>query len=265
MQFIATCECCAHKIIVRNSLALRHSPRRFLELFNANNSGHKIDMSTKETAPGAITRRASKTDGASLAAQLNRTFTYYNNQVTLIIDQASNAETLAKWTECEILERRERLRGFQMHLDDIHKEAMCELDEQTQNDFNGLDGHFAQNEKIIATVAKLTERAMLIAAKPSTSAIAAIEKNNKIQVEVQQVDSSGNIQNVWGTFDGDFSKWRTFHDKWVASMHTNEKVKKVTKLQNLQAACIGDAKIALGEWEVIDDNYEKAFERLVSI
>lgn len=80
---------------------------------------------------------------------------------------------MAKRSECEILERRDRLKRFQGNLDVIHKEAMCALEELTQNDF---DGYFEQNEKIIAILAKLTERATLIAAKPSTSAIAALKK-----------------------------------------------------------------------------------------
>ncbi|XP_031637052.1 uncharacterized protein LOC116349652 [Contarinia nasturtii] len=48
-------------------------------------------------------------------------------------------------------------------------------------------------------------------------------------------------------------------------MHDNDKVKTIVKFQNLQAACVGPAKGALGEWDLTDENYSKAWERLQSI
>ncbi|RYE22562.1 MAG: DUF1759 domain-containing protein, partial [Sphingobacteriaceae bacterium] len=220
-------------------------------------------MGKDDKLPGKVTRSNSKTaeDGTSLATRLMKTYTYYTNQSKLVMDQASNAETLEKWSEGEVLERRDRLRRFHDSLDGIHMEAMCDLDDETQKNFEGYE---EMNDKIIATLVKLSDHATSIAKKDNPKANAAIDKD-KIRIEVQQTDSSGNIQNVWGPFDGDYSKWRTFHDKWVAHMHNNEKVKPVTKLQNLQAACIGDAKAALGEWDLTGDNYQRAWDRLLSI
>lgn len=90
-------------------------------------------------------------------------------------------------------------------------------------------------------------------------------KAEPIPIEVIQTDGKGNIPNLWGKFDGDYSKWRTFHDKWVATMHNEAKVKNIIKLQNLMAACVGSAKGTLGEWEISDDSYEKAWLRLCTI
>lgn len=43
------------------------------------------------------------------------------------------------------------------------------------------------------------------------------------------------------------------------------KCKTIVKFQNLQAACVGAVKGALGEWDLTDENYTKAWERLQSI
>lgn len=48
-------------------------------------------------------------------------------------------------------------------------------------------------------------------------------------------------------------------------MHENNAVKAIVKFQNLQAACVGSAKGALGEWDSTEENYIKAWERLRSI
>lgn len=62
--------------------------------------------------------------------------------------------------------------------------------------------------------------------------------NEKFHIEVQHTDAAGNVPNTWGTSDGDYSKWQSFRDRWLAAMHENDKIKAVTKFQNLKTACI---------------------------
>lgn len=83
----------------------------------------------------------------------------------------------------------------------------------------------------------------------------------KMQIEVQ----SANIENTWGTFNGEYENWQRFHDLFKAGVHENNRVKTIFKFQMLQAACVGEAKGALGEWNLIEANYEKAWNRLKSI
>ncbi|XP_055306802.1 uncharacterized protein LOC129571056 [Sitodiplosis mosellana] len=83
----------------------------------------------------------------------------------------------------------------------------------------------------------------------------------QFQVEVQTTDATGNVPNTWGTFNGEYSKWHSFRDRWL-TLHENKKVKTIVKFTNLQTACIGKAAGALGEWDLTEANYEKAWERL---
>lgn len=48
-------------------------------------------------------------------------------------------------------------------------------------------------------------------------------------------------------------------------MHNNKKISTIVKFQNLKAACKGAAEGALGEWDLTDENYPKAWKRLQSI
>lgn len=48
-------------------------------------------------------------------------------------------------------------------------------------------------------------------------------------------------------------------------MHANSKIKLVAKFQNLNTACIGEAAVAFGDWELTEENYIKAWKRLWKI
>lgn len=190
--------------------------------------------------------------------KLERNFNHYKKQANAIIDGTKDVDVFFKWSIEDLSVRQERLKKSLERLDDIVLEASGIPEAQSL-----CSGYEVLSDEIMLTLAKLSERAKQLGPKNDQPGTAAADK---VQVvEVQQLDSSGNIQNVWGYFNGDFSKWQTFYDKWMAHMHNNDRVKPVTKLQNLQAACTGDAKIALGEWEVTCENYKLAFDRLVSI
>lgn len=86
-----------------------------------------------------------------------------------------------------------------------------------------------------------------------------------VRVEVTQNDALSNIPDTWGKFNGDYSKWQSFRDRFMAAIHDNERVKPIFKFQYLQAACVDEAKGALGEWDLTESNYEKAWNRLQAI
>lgn len=222
------------------------------------------------------TRLASRAT-ASVATQLRKQQNYYENKIKHLIEQINNNAIFPQWTKGDISERQKMLNDWAKHLENIHIDVMCDLDDATQSDFREDE---TLSSSTISAKAKLANRLDEFNAPTSNQVDnASIDLNdvsvgndnalrigkNKIEIEVQQTDSNGNIPNVWGKFDGDYAKWKSFHDRWVASMHDNKKVKTIVKFQNLQAACVGEAKGALGEWDLTEENYSKAWERLQKI
>ncbi|XP_055314002.1 uncharacterized protein LOC129575099 [Sitodiplosis mosellana] len=199
---------------------------------------------------------------ATLAGQLKAKKERLEKKIERLIEQINNEELLKSWTEGGIYEQQSQLKDLSNQLEKILEEVLLELDSDSQRD---LKENQQLSENIISAKAKLFDSLKAInAEKPVQDDNASLDRN-KIKIEVTQTDATGNIPNIWGKFDGDYSKWKQFHDKWVATMHTNEKVKTIVKFQNLQTACVGDAVGALGDWDLTDENYAKAWERLQTI
>lgn len=164
------------------------------------------------------------------------------------------------YSKGELTELINRLSDVTSSLDNVNMHLTCEekltLAELKEN--SDLD------EEIINLKGKLRDRIDELSkqGKAQTSTQAGQEK---VQIEVQHTDAAGNVTNTWGTFDGDYAKWRSFRDRWQVAMHSNGKVQPVTKFQNLKTACTGDAAEALGDWDLTDDNYSKAWDKLKSI
>lgn len=70
------------------------------------------------------------------------------------------------------------------------------------------------------------------------------------------------IEKTWGDFDGTLSQWQGFHDRFKQAVHDNELIPRAFKFQHLQNSLKGRALAALGEWQLSDDNYNEAWERL---
>lgn len=67
------------------------------------------------------------------------------------------------------------------------------------------------------------------------------------------------------TFDGTYSKWREFKAQFVSQIHKKPNITNTDKMYRLKEALTGSAKLTLGSWEVNNENYLKAFEKLCSV
>lgn len=90
-------------------------------------------------------------------------------------------------------------------------------------------------------------------------------EQRKVLVEVQNADPLSSVTNTWGTFEGDYSKWHDFRDRFKAGVHDNPKVVVMHKYQLLKKAMVGSAARVLGSWQMTEANYQRAWERLCSI
>lgn len=85
---------------------------------------------------------------------------------------------------------------------------------------------------------------------------------NQLQPIVVQLQGVGKIENTWGEFDGDLSKWKSFHDRFKIAVHENHTIAKVFKFQHLCSSLKGYAATAINNWEQTEENYEEAWARL---
>lgn len=81
----------------------------------------------------------------------------------------------------------------------------------------------------------------------------------------QTTDILGNVQNTWGTFGGDYTKWASFRDLFKAAVHVKDHIPPIQKFQLLKAAIKGPAERTMGAWDLTEANYQKAWERLLSV
>ncbi|XP_055848963.1 uncharacterized protein LOC129921204 [Episyrphus balteatus] len=86
--------------------------------------------------------------------------------------------------------------------------------------------------------------------------------NRQIQVEVNMPFQQHDLNNTWGSFDGAYTKWIGFHDRFKAAIHDNPKVSPAFKFQYLKNSLVGRAARALGEWQLSEENYNEAWDRL---
>lgn len=84
----------------------------------------------------------------------------------------------------------------------------------------------------------------------------------QIAVQVQMPVRQQDIKNTWGEFDGSLTKWQGFHDRFVAAIHENSDVTPAFKFSYLKKSLTGKAARTMGEWQLTDDNYQEAWERL---
>lgn len=83
-----------------------------------------------------------------------------------------------------------------------------------------------------------------------------------VQPNMWQYPSWRAMENTWGEFDGTLIQWQGFHDRFKSAVHDNELIPRAFKFQHLQKSLKGRAATALGEWQLSDDNYNEAWERL---
>lgn len=69
----------------------------------------------------------------------------------------------------------------------------------------------------------------------------------RIQIDGIQHLLAQRQENVWGDFDGTYSKWASFRDLFNATIHENQYLTNAQKFQHLKKSLKGEAKEALGE------------------
>lgn len=166
------------------------------------------------------------------------------------------------WSKGMIEERlisfEENYKKFELHCVNIEcndwiEDEEAESDMRIENDIMELE-YYAIKAKLRDRLAELEPKVEI---QPKVS--------EPVRVEVTQNDALSNIPDTWGKFNGDYSKWQSFRDRFKAAIHDSERVKPIFKFQYLQTACVGEAKGALGEWDLTEANYEKAWNRLQAI
>ncbi|XP_067625894.1 uncharacterized protein [Eurosta solidaginis] len=83
-----------------------------------------------------------------------------------------------------------------------------------------------------------------------------------LAVQVNLPYRQHDMKNTWGDFDGTLTKWSGFRDRFVAAIHNNENVSPAFKFSYLNKSLVGKAARTLGEWQLTDDNYMEAWDRL---
>lgn len=78
------------------------------------------------------------------------------------------------------------------------------------------------------------------------------------------VSCGGNrqVENTWGEFDGTWTHWQGFHDRFKAAVHDNNQIPSIFKFQYLMKSLKGQAKADLGEWPQTEAGYEELWERM---
>lgn len=185
---------------------------------------------------------------------------YTITQIERVKKAIENKEVFTKWSKGELSERIKKLDDLSTNFDNFNLQLTCDgnMSQEQANE------NVAFDDEMMSLKAKLRDRIESLSKSENEQAQAQAQQE-PLRIEVQQTDAAGNIPNTWGKFDGDYAKWQSFRDRWLAAMHTNDKVKAVTKFQNLKTACIGDAAGALGEWDLTEANYQKAWDRLQGI
>lgn len=82
------------------------------------------------------------------------------------------------------------------------------------------------------------------------------------QVVQVQLPDNQEIRNNWGTFDGTLTKWPGFYDLFKAQVHDNEKITPAYKFGLLKKSLTNEAAEMFGQWQITDQNYTEAFDRL---
>lgn len=68
-------------------------------------------------------------------------------------------------------------------------------------------------------------------------------------------------ENTWGEFNGNLTQWQGFNDRFK-TVHDDPDITAARKFQLLQCALTVKAAKALGEWQLTDNNFAEAWNRL---
>lgn len=68
-----------------------------------------------------------------------------------------------------------------------------------------------------------------------------------------------------GSFSGEFIDWYDFFERFKIGVHSNNRLTNAEKLRQLLGAVSGKAARVLGHWELCDNNYMRAIEKLEKV
>lgn len=187
-------------------------------------------------------------------AALKNKLDYYANKITRIKTQVEVNETFQTWPKFQIEDRLKALEAYGLAYQTVELDAEILEEESADGKAARLTQSETIEDAVTALVVILRERLHELSLADQGVA----KKAENLHVQVQ----SSTVINTWGTFDGNYAFWPTFRDLFIAGVHNNESIKAINKFQYLIASCIGEAKTALGEWVLSEENYVKAWNRL---
>ncbi|XP_055851572.1 uncharacterized protein LOC129915898 [Episyrphus balteatus] len=82
-----------------------------------------------------------------------------------------------------------------------------------------------------------------------------------MQEKARQFD----LENTWGEFDGDYTKWIDFREKFKTAIHDNNNLTIPMKFFYLRKSLVDEAAITLEEWQMTAEDYDEAWDRLDQI
>lgn len=157
--------------------------------------------------------------------------------------------------------RQKRLESHWKSLEALYYQLICKLDE---SEIEALQESYEQADEVCFNAVALLRKKVaesdpkLIGKTTSENDTNQKQMNIKVTLEGQH----HNIPNTWGDFDGNVLKWKGFHDRYVEGMHKLETVAPSYKFLRLKQSLVGKAAKALGEWQLTEDNYAEAWDRL---
>lgn len=102
-----------------------------------------------------------------------------------------------------------------------------------------------------------------------------LERNNAQQQQPQQQQQANlgvapdmrylltqKMENTYGEFDGTIEKWATFRDMFKSAVHDADHISNAYKFQLLKKSLKEEAAEVVEDWQITDDNYAMAWERL---
>lgn len=163
----------------------------------------------------------------------------------------------------EIDVRLERLEQAWTRFNEIHTEMMEAL---VAGDMDEAEQAMIDTEALYDEAKTAFRRRLVFLRQQELAAQAEIaghaNQQPQIAVQVQMPVQQHDMKNTWGEFDGSLTKWQGFHDRFVAAIHDNEQVSPAFKFLYLKKSLTGKAARTMGEWQLTDDNYHEAWERL---
>lgn len=181
----------------------------------------------------------------------------FGNLIRRIVAE-NEGEGLQQRTFADLTNLRERLTAALNKFQDQHVQALA---------FGGINEQaFALHERIFLDVCQVAAQAhdafaaRMLELQPAGVNPAA----PTVHVEVNASDSRTDRQSG-SKFDGDMAQWVSFRDKFVATVHHNDNMAPVVKLERLRKSLSGYAASVVGSRNPTEAGYEGAWQRLCRI